>query len=95
MAKVQKSYTVEFVCYVEFAKFAHNLHYVDYERLPSEELSGDGASIPHNLNPAAARRSRFLERTRLTGNPAGAPDLVDQLQYRTTLCPPGAPGWAT
>ena len=33
---------------MEFGKFSHNLHYVDYERLPFEELSGDSESIPHN-----------------------------------------------
>jgi hypothetical protein len=33
---------------VEFGKFSHNLHYVDYERLPIAELSRDGGSIPHN-----------------------------------------------
>ena len=26
----------------------HNLHYVDYERLPIEEFSENGGSIPHN-----------------------------------------------
>jgi len=33
---------------VEFRKFSHNLHYVDYERLPIEEFSENGGSIPHN-----------------------------------------------
>src|SRR5713226_9140291 len=41
-----------FVCYLEFGKFAHNLHYVDYERLPIEEFSENGGSIPHNTHPA-------------------------------------------
>ncbi len=38
------------VCYLEFAKFSNNLHYVDYERLPIEKFSGDGESIPHNVD---------------------------------------------
>ena len=37
-----------FVCYVEFGKFPLISNYVDYERLPIEELSENGASIPHN-----------------------------------------------
>src|SRR6266567_2229763 len=36
------------VCYLEFGKFPNNLHYVDYERLPIEEFSENGGSIPHN-----------------------------------------------
>ncbi len=36
------------VCYLELGKFSNNLHYVDYERLPIEEFSENGRSIPHN-----------------------------------------------
>src|SRR6266851_1595726 len=48
----------------------------------------------HNLDPEAARRPQLLQRTDLAANPAGAPNLVDQLQSRTSFRPSCAPGRA-
>src|SRR6266566_4817652 len=58
------------VCYLEFGKFSNNLHYVDYERLPIEEFSENGGSIPHNgeqglsiILPRLPRINAFLADT--------------------------------
>jgi hypothetical protein len=48
-AGVLDTFQFRSVCYLEFGKFSNNLHYVDYERLPIEEFSENGGSIPHNV----------------------------------------------
>ena len=68
------------VCYLEFGKFSNNLHYVDYERLPIEEFSENGGSIPHNLGSAEDGRPFILQCTNLPGDPEGTPNVVEELQ---------------
>src|SRR5205814_4252763 len=71
------------------------VYYVDYERLPLEEFSENGGSIPHNFDPAQARRPCVLQGTHLAGDPPGPSDLVAELQCGAPLRPSGAPGRAT
>src|SRR5713226_1261298 len=61
-----------FVCYLEFGKFSNNLHYVDYERLPIEEFSENGGSIPHNWDHEENWRPSPQSSDQLGGDQASA-----------------------
>src|SRR5438477_9420671 len=68
------------VCYLEFGKFSNNLHYVDYERLPIEELSENGGSIPHNQYRQKNGGLFFPSSCQLGGNAADSPQMGPGLQ---------------
>src|SRR5947209_17682313 len=76
-----------FVCYLEFGKFSNNLHYVDYERLPIEEFSENGGSIPHNSD---TRRATCVLHT--DPDPLGPSLVHSPLQSGSSCQSPARPG---
>src|SRR5260370_42042992 len=78
------------VCYVEFGKFSHNLHYVDYERLPIEEFSENGGRNSQNFGPKGGRQTSGFQPPPLARGAAGPPDVGGAPQHTAALHAMGA-----